>query len=118
MAREDSSAGENQFELARRRQASRRLPSARHDHGAGVALRRNRNSQDYADKPKKKRRRWTDRVTCDHPLAPGGEKNIALSRRASGDAVGQKLAAVHIHIRKHIPVGRDWGEVAPTRRRH
>jgi len=48
-------------------------------------------------------------VSCDHSLVPGGEKNIVhraarlIMRRAD------KHQQIHIHIRKHIPVGAGLG---------
>ena len=48
-------------------------------------------------------------VTCDDPGVPSGEKNLAY--RAASLLLGQKGVqdAVHIHIRKRIPVGGGLG---------
>ena len=49
------------------------------------------------------------RVTCDHPLAPGGEKNIAYRAARVVMQWARSEQPVHIHIRKHIPVGAGLG---------
>jgi 4-diphosphocytidyl-2-C-methyl-D-erythritol kinase len=49
------------------------------------------------------------KVTCDHPLVPGGKKNIVFR---AADLI-MKMANIHqpisIHIRKNIPVGAGLG---------
>ena len=49
------------------------------------------------------------RVTCDHPLVPGGEKNIAHRAARQLMQRARSEQPVHIHIRKHIPVGAGLG---------
>lgn len=48
-------------------------------------------------------------VTCDHPMVPRGEKNLA--NQAASLLLGQEgvHGPVHIHIRKRIPVGGGLG---------
>ena len=49
------------------------------------------------------------RVTCDHPLVPAGEKNLAY-RAASLLMKASRIAhPIRIHIRKHIPIGAGLG---------
>ena len=49
------------------------------------------------------------RVTCDHPLVPGGKKNIAHRAARQLMQRARSEQPVHIHIRKHIPVGAGLG---------
>jgi 4-diphosphocytidyl-2-C-methyl-D-erythritol kinase len=49
------------------------------------------------------------RVTCDHPLVPGGEKNIAHRAARLLMQWARSEQPVHIHIRKQIPVGAGLG---------
>jgi 4-diphosphocytidyl-2-C-methyl-D-erythritol kinase len=53
--------------------------------------------------------RETLRVTCDHPLVPSGEENLAY--RAAALLLARKgiRARVRVHIRKRIPVGGGLG---------
>lgn len=48
-------------------------------------------------------------VACDHPMVPGGERNLAY--RAAALLLKEKgiRRSVHIHIRKRIPVGGGLG---------
>jgi 4-diphosphocytidyl-2-C-methyl-D-erythritol kinase len=49
------------------------------------------------------------KVTCDHPLVPRGEKNIAhRAARLLMERAGREQP-VHVHIRKRIPVGAGLG---------
>jgi hypothetical protein len=59
MAREDSSAGENQFIFARGGKTQRRLPSARYDFAADLTLRRNRSPKVQIELPS----HWIEQVT-------------------------------------------------------
>ena len=49
------------------------------------------------------------RVTCDDPLVPGGEKNIAYRAARLVMRWAGSEQPVHIHIRKQIPVGAGLG---------
>jgi 4-diphosphocytidyl-2-C-methyl-D-erythritol kinase len=49
------------------------------------------------------------RVTCDHPLVPGGKKNLAHKAAALLLRAAGIQPAIDIHIRKRIPVGAGLG---------
>ncbi len=48
-------------------------------------------------------------VTCDHPLVPGGEKNLAYQAASTLLKHKEIRESVHIHISKRIPVGAGLG---------
>jgi 4-diphosphocytidyl-2-C-methyl-D-erythritol kinase len=48
-------------------------------------------------------------VTCDHPLVPGGEKNLAYQAASMLLKHNKIRESVHIHISKRIPVGAGLG---------
>src|SRR5438046_9824852 len=48
-------------------------------------------------------------VTCDHPLVPGGEKNLAYQAASMLLKHKEIREYVHIHISKRIPVGAGLG---------
>lgn len=48
-------------------------------------------------------------VTCDHPLVPSGEKNLAYQAASLLLREKKVAASIHIHIRKRIPVGGGLG---------
>ena len=56
-----------------------------------------------------KRARPAIKVTCDHPLAPSGKKNLAYRAAALLLKKAGIRAPVHIRIRKRIPVGAGLG---------
>jgi 4-diphosphocytidyl-2-C-methyl-D-erythritol kinase len=49
------------------------------------------------------------KVSCDHPLAPGGEKNIVYRAARLIIQRAKSKPSVRIHIRKRIPVGAGLG---------
>ena len=49
------------------------------------------------------------RVTCDHPLVPGGKKNLAYRAASLLLREAGVTEPLDIHIRKHIPVGAGLG---------
>jgi len=58
---------------------------------------------------KKTKSRDSLTVTCDDALVPGGEKNLAYQAASLLLSRAKIDAAVHIHIRKRIPVGAGLG---------
>jgi len=59
--------------------------------------------------PGKKTRDGMIEVSCDHPLVPGGEKNIVHRAARLIMQQADKQQQVQIHIRKRIPVGAGLG---------
>lgn len=49
------------------------------------------------------------KVTCDHPLVPGGKKNLVYQAASLLMGENDIDVPVHIHVRKRIPVGAGLG---------
>ena len=107
MAREDSSACENQFVFASSGQASGRLSSARHIDRSSVALRCDRNPPC----PGKTAATGNARITidCDDPAVPAGEENLAYRAAQLLLKEVERPTGIHIHIQKRIPLGAGLG---------